>query len=588
MLSPSLVALLKRVSRSFYLSVRVLPPSVQAQVAVGYLLARAADTIADTPLLPNQARAEMLAELRQAVAGQNPAPLLQRLGKLLPPENQAQSQTARAERELLLVVGECLAVLRTLLPADQRLIEHVLDQLAHGMTVDLQRFPAADSVVAPARVVALTSLSDLDEYTYYAAGCVGEFWTDLMAQHIAGMERLAAPELRQRGVALGKALQLVNVLRDAAADLRAGRCYWPTEMLQAHGLTPVALATLAAAGAPPPAPGEAVALRRVTAELSTLILRAAESAWPYVQAIAARAVRLRLACAWPLLLALETLTALHQAGSPILAPGRPVKVTRGQVYALIARSTYAPLRDLRGGGRLDRLFDMKDRGRRRDQRNRALRWIVFPARRVCRASKRDRRGRRAEQKRLAEEKEDAVKQRETALAEKVYGDRDPAGVFHTSRPPKIEKKGEQAEEQTDRLFYGPWNRLSAAEIDQLRTTYAMNYDRNSESIQPYYVIEEINRLTSFATAPNYGWPCFEGVNQQPAYANSGFDLCQSLYAQGGDVKPYFTYVHGAPIGPNDLLIAAHALSLDCILVTDNQREFARVPDLRIENWLRTG
>ena len=83
----------------------------------------------------------------------------------------------------------------------------------------------------------------------------------------------------------------------------------------------------------------------------------AAASWPYVQAIAARAVRLRLACAWPLLLALETLTALHQAGSPILAPGRPVKVTRGQVYALIARSTYAALRDRRGGGRLDRLFE---------------------------------------------------------------------------------------------------------------------------------------------------------------------------------------------------------------------------------------
>ena len=39
---------------------------------------------------------------------------------------------------------------------------------------------------------------------------------------------------------------------------------------------------------------------------------------------------------------------------------------------------------------------------------------------------------------------------------------------------------------------------------------------------------------------------------------------------------------GTPIGPNDMLIAAHALALDCILVTDNEREFARVPGLNIE------
>lgn len=43
---------------------------------------------------------------------------------------------------------------------------------------------------------------------------------------------------------------------------------------------------------------------------------------------------------------------------------------------------------------------------------------------------------------------------------------------------------------------------------------------------------------------------------------------------------------GTPIGGNDNLIAAHALTADCILVTDNEREFAPVPGLKIENWLR--
>ena len=43
---------------------------------------------------------------------------------------------------------------------------------------------------------------------------------------------------------------------------------------------------------------------------------------------------------------------------------------------------------------------------------------------------------------------------------------------------------------------------------------------------------------------------------------------------------------GTPIGPNDLFIAAHALALDAVLVTDNVKEFSRVPGLKIENWLR--
>lgn len=42
---------------------------------------------------------------------------------------------------------------------------------------------------------------------------------------------------------------------------------------------------------------------------------------------------------------------------------------------------------------------------------------------------------------------------------------------------------------------------------------------------------------------------------------------------------------GLPIGNNDLFIAAHAQSLGAVLVTNNQREFSRVPDLSVENWL---
>jgi tRNA(fMet)-specific endonuclease VapC len=45
---------------------------------------------------------------------------------------------------------------------------------------------------------------------------------------------------------------------------------------------------------------------------------------------------------------------------------------------------------------------------------------------------------------------------------------------------------------------------------------------------------------------------------------------------------------GTLIGANDLLIAAHALATDSVLVTDNEREFSRVPGLKIENWLRPG
>lgn len=58
-----------------------------------------------------------------------------------------------------------------------------------------------------------------------------------------------------------------------------------------------------------------------------------------------------------------------------------------------------------------------------------------------------------------------------------------------------------------------------------------------------------------------------------------------------DVVPHYatlcTHLEktGTSIDPNDTLIAAHALALDCVLVTDNEAEFLRVPGLRVENWL---
>lgn len=53
----------------------------------------------------------------------------------------------------------------------------------------------------------------------------------------------------------------------------------------------------------------------------------------------------------------------------------------------------------------------------------------------------------------------------------------------------------------------------------------------------------------------------------------------------GELRTYLEK-RGAMIGPNDMLIAAHALALDYVVITANVREFSRVPGLRVENWLQ--
>ena len=52
----------------------------------------------------------------------------------------------------------------------------------------------------------------------------------------------------------------------------------------------------------------------------------------------------------------------------------------------------------------------------------------------------------------------------------------------------------------------------------------------------------------------------------------------------GDLRA-FLEKKGTPIGSLDMLIAAHALSIDCTLVTNNEKEFTRIPNLKIDNWV---
>jgi tRNA(fMet)-specific endonuclease VapC len=65
----------------------------------------------------------------------------------------------------------------------------------------------------------------------------------------------------------------------------------------------------------------------------------------------------------------------------------------------------------------------------------------------------------------------------------------------------------------------------------------------------------------------------------------------SILPFASDADAHYSHIRadlerrGTLIGPNDLLIAAHALALDTVLVTDNVGEFARVKGLRVENWL---
>jgi farnesyl-diphosphate farnesyltransferase len=312
------------VSRSFALSLRVLPAPLRQPFGVTYLVARAADTIADTRTLPPGARLAALHALRRSLSD----------GDSAPPSLAGVTMGGQtpAERVLLGRLPDVLAAYRSLEPGDRERALGVLLTLTQAMVEALERFPPemAD------RIGALETRADLDRYTHLNAGCVGEFWTEMLVAHRPRCRGWDLSGMRARGARFGQGLQFVNVLRDLPRDLRIGRCYLPREELAKLGLTPRDLLS-------------PVSLPRVRPLVDALIDEAfarLDAGRAYTLAVPRREARLRLASLWPLLIGLGTLARLRRAEN-LLDPTVVVKVPRAEVRWLVTRSIALVLSDRR-------------------------------------------------------------------------------------------------------------------------------------------------------------------------------------------------------------------------------------------------
>src|SRR6266568_8910784 len=166
-------SILARVSRSFYLSIRLLPKKLRDPVSLGYLLARASDTIADTAELPIQLRTEKLKLLARGIQGEALGDAIGDLSVSLTP-----LQTNKSERALIESLQSCLDWLDQSEVLDREDVRAVLEQINRGQILDLERFRN------PKQLLALETSAELDEYTYLVAGSAGEFWTRLCFRHL--------------------------------------------------------------------------------------------------------------------------------------------------------------------------------------------------------------------------------------------------------------------------------------------------------------------------------------------------------------------------------------------------------------------
>jgi len=301
-------ALLEATSRSFYPTLKYLPKKIRGQIGLLYLLARVADTIADSKHGETEILAKLLSEYNDVAQGKT---------SILPDFNQlAEIQENENEAELLRNVQDVVDGLSVYGDDDKNRILECLDIIVGGQLLDLERFGTAKE---GGEISALSSEDELDDYTFRVAGCVGVFWSKMSLAHLMSLSSEKEKEFIEKGIRFGKALQMINILRDIPEDLRFGRCYIPEKSLSEHNLVPNDLMDST----------NIDSFRPLYDSYLDLTNEHLAAAVEYIRMLPEKQFRLKASCMLPVLIGQRTVTLLRSGN--ILNSEERIKVTRNEI-----------------------------------------------------------------------------------------------------------------------------------------------------------------------------------------------------------------------------------------------------------------
>jgi farnesyl-diphosphate farnesyltransferase len=299
--------ILPAVSRTFALSIRVLPGPLGRAVLAAYLLCRVADTLEDEPAVPAERKAALLDELQRCFDDPTAADAFPARVSAITGE----PAHVRLTRHTDLV----FVLYRALSPATRGHVRRWVGEMIAGMRKFVLLYPHG---------IRIQSLDEYKEYCYYVAGTVGYLLTDLWHEYAPSIGERQYHVLREKCRVFAEALQTVNILKDVATDAeQENSIYIPEELLREHGSSHAQIL----------APDR---LRGTRAALATLVQLAhhdLEGARSYLLLIPRRAAPIRLFCLLPLLFAYATLRDLTQAPQA-LARRDVVKISRREVKSL--------------------------------------------------------------------------------------------------------------------------------------------------------------------------------------------------------------------------------------------------------------
>ncbi len=205
--------LLEKTSRTFALSIPMLPEPTRRHVGIAYLLFRVADTFEDAAQWPRAKRIAALAEFAGLLETQGGEPAAAARWLADVPVSHA------GYLELLRETPTVMDAYWSMPPSVRAVLRRDVLRTIAGMAGFVRRGDARGNL-------RLASMRELRDYCYAVAGIVGEMLTELFLLDAAVLAPHAA-RLRRRARFFGEALQLVNILKDASSDATEGRVYLP-------------------------------------------------------------------------------------------------------------------------------------------------------------------------------------------------------------------------------------------------------------------------------------------------------------------------------------------------------------------------
>jgi farnesyl-diphosphate farnesyltransferase len=318
------------VSRTFALTIPVLPERLAQVVANAYLLCRLADTIEDDVGLDHAEKSEFHRRFVAVVTGEEPAEVFSQ--DLLP---LLSSRTLEDERSLVAATATVIRITSGFTAAERAALTRCVRTMCTGMP-EFQRQKSLDG---------LKDLDEMSDYCYVVAGVVGEMLTELFCVHCPELEA-RREEMMRLAVSFGQGLQMTNILKDIWDDRQADTCWLPRSVFRGTDFELRRLDEF----------HDSAAFRDGLQKLVGVAHRHLREALEYTILIPTRERGIRKFCLWAIGLAVLTLRKIH--AHPDFTSSRQVKISRASVRATI----FATNLMLGSDSSLRRLFSLATRG----------------------------------------------------------------------------------------------------------------------------------------------------------------------------------------------------------------------------------